>query len=136
MKIYKTASVDRTDAAIYRKRAEECLHLAEQANEQKLWFGVCINAVHAGISLADCLSIFKRGTRYAGSSHDEAVQFYGTLDFDIADFRQSISQLGKLISIKHAAEYADQALNEKDAQAALKALSRLREFVLRRLPKL
>lgn len=135
MKSYKTVSVDRTNLHTYRKRAEECLRLADLAYEQKLWFGTCINAVHAGISLADCLSIFKRGTRYAGSSHDEAVQFYGTLNLDEVDFRQSISHLGKLISVKHAAEYADQTLTEKDAQASLKALSRLREFVFKRLPK-
>lgn len=112
------------------------MRLAEQACEQKLWFGVCINGVHAAISFADCLSIFKRGTRYAGASHDEAVQFYAALNLDEADFRQSISHFGKLISIKHAAEYADQALTEKDAQAVLKALSRFRDFIFKRLPKL
>lgn len=136
MKAYKTVSVDRTGLHTYRKRAEECHRLAEQAYEQELWFGVCINAVHAGISLADCLSIFMRGTRYAGSSHDEAVQFFGTLNLDETSFRQSISHFGKLISIKHAAEYAERGLTEKDAQAALKSLSRLREFVVRGLPRI
>lgn len=135
MRVYKTVSVDRTDLAVYRKRAEECLSLARHALEQKLWFGACINAVQAAIALADCLSVFKRGTRYSGSSHEEAVDFYATLNMDSAHFSQSVSHFGKLISIKHAAEYADKALTEKDAQAALKSLSRLREFIIGELPR-
>jgi len=136
VRTYKTVSVDRTDLAVYHKRAEECLSLAHQALEQRLWFGVCINAVQAAIALADCFSIFKRGTRYSGSSHEDAVDFYATLNIEEANFKQSVSHFGKLISIKHAAEYADKALMEKDAQAALKSVSRLKEFIIGRLPRL
>ena len=134
MRTFKSVPVDRTNLIYYRKRADECIKLAEHAQANRLWFGACINAVHGGIALADCLSVFFRGTRYAGTSHDEAIQFYSSLQIDKPEFRQSIQNLAKLISIKNASEYAGEQINEKDAEAILKSLLRFRDFVVKILP--
>lgn len=134
MRKFKSVPVERTNLLHYRKRAEECFRLARYALENGLWLGTCINAVHAGIALADCLSIFLRGTRYSGMDHDEAIRFYSTLQTTDPAFRQSIQNLGKLISVKNASEYADKPISEKDAQAAWKALLRFRDFILQSLP--
>lgn len=134
MNKFKTVAVDRADLAHYRRRAEECSRISEQALKDRLWFGACINAIHAGIAYADCLSIFLRGLRYAGSSHDEAIRFYSTLQINRPEFRQSVQNFGKLISIKNSAEYSDGPLTEKDAQLVHKTILRFRDFILSRLP--
>ena len=135
MKPIKSAPVDKAKLAVYRKRADECVNIADQAFRDSMWYGTCINAIHAAIALSDCLSIFLRGTRYAGSNHEEAIDFYGTLGLKKDGFQKSIQNFGKLISIKNMAEYSDKTLTEKDADAALTTLKRFREFVVSLLPK-
>lgn len=135
MKKFKTVSVSKSQIHYYRKRADECFQLAHEALTKKYWFGVCINAVHAAIALADALCITEHGLRYAGSRHDEAVDFYSTLALKGADFSQSILHFGKLISIKNHAEYAEKHIDEKDASSTLKSLDRFKTYVLGQLPK-
>ncbi|QQR81459.1 MAG: hypothetical protein IPJ69_04890 [Deltaproteobacteria bacterium] len=135
MKKFKTVSVPKSQVHYYRKRADECFQLSHEARSKHYWFGTCINAVHAAIALSDALCITERGLRYAGSRHDEAVDFYSTLALKDPAFPQSILNFGKLISIKNHAEYAEKNIDEKDASSTLKALERFKAYVLGQLPK-
>ena len=134
MRKFKTTPVDLANLRHYKTRAEECHRLAKYACAEGLWFGTCINAVHSSIALADSLSIFFRRTRYAGTSHDEAIEYYSTLQLNKPNFHNSIQKLGTILSIKNQAEYADETLTEKDATHILKQLDRFREFILKILP--
>lgn len=134
MKKIRTAPVSRTEIRQFRKRAEECFELAKMAFANKYWLGTCINAVHSAIAWADCLCIAEKGLRYAGTSHDEAVDLYFSLNLRDEDFKKSIHNLGRLISIKHHAEYMGKPLSSDEAESALKALTRFQEFVLKKLP--
>ncbi len=135
MRKFKTVPVEPIDLPTFRKRAEECTRLAGYSFTERLWYGACINAVHAAIAWADCLCIFFRRMRYAGQSHDEAVEFYSTLQLKDAGFRQSIQRLGNIISIKNAAEYSNESLTEKDASHVMKQLERFCGFATALLPK-
>ena len=99
-----------------------------------MWFGVAINAVHAAIALTDSLSIVLRRERYAGQTHDEAVTYYAALPIAEQSFKQSVLRFGSILSIKHRAEYAGEAVSEKDAESILKQLERLRDFINVKLP--
>lgn len=134
MKSIKTAPVPKSELRQFRKRANECFHLAEIAFTKKYWSGTCINAVHAAVALADCACIAEKGLRYAGSNHDEAVELYSSLQLKDENFRKSIHNFGRLISIKHQAEYTGKALREEDAESVLKSLSRFHEFLQKHLP--
>ncbi len=131
---FKTVAVSAAKLAIYRKRATECRVLAANAYTKRMWFGTCINATHAAIALADCLSIVRKQLRYAGSNHDQAVNFYATLQIDDPQFKKSIQQLGKIISMKHVAEYMGDPIKQKDAETCLKQLERFEDFIDPLLP--
>lgn len=136
MKNIRTVSVPRSEIRQFTKRAEECFQLAEMAHAKKYWLGTCINAVHSAIALADCLCIVERGLRYAGANHDEAVELYSSLQLKDEGFGKSIQNFGRLISIKHHAEYTGKSLNAGDAESISKALGRFREFVFKNLPQM
>ena len=135
MKKLKTVAVPPTQLINFKKRADECFQLAEIAYSKRFWLGTCINSIHAGIALADCLCISVKGLRYAGANHDEAVELYSSIKWNHEDFDKSVRNFGKLLSVKHHAEYTGKPITEKDAELVMKSLQRLKDFIFSCLPK-
>lgn len=60
--------------------------------------------IHAATSLTDAACIAQQGSRYAGSSHDEAVQYFYDLGIQDDDFKKACRRLSQIISEKQGAD--------------------------------
>lgn len=135
MKKFKTRPVSPSEMDIYWQRSEECWNLAWQAFQDSKWFGGAINIIHAIVALADLMCIRYAGKRYAGEDHEQAVDFYTTLNLDDPDFKKSVSRLGRVLSVKTEAEYGGSPLKESEIRQMMKSAERFRNYVLQKLGK-
>lgn len=135
MKNFKTRFVSPSEETTYWSRADECWSLAMKAQEEKKSAGCAINIIHSVISLSDLMCIRFAGKRYAGTSHDEAVDFYAKLPIQEAEFKKSIHRLGQIVSLKTHAEYGGEPIGESDVSHMIKSAERFRSYVLEKLGK-
>ena len=133
MKTIKTRIVNPSEEAAYWIRAEECWEIALQALQSGKWSGAAINIIHSVISLADLMCIRYSGKRYAGTSHDQAVDFYATLNLQDEDFRSSSHRFGQIVSIKSQVEYGGKEMRVTDIDHMMKAAQRFRDYVLSKI---
>src|SRR5262249_39425423 len=105
MKFFRTRSVEPTEEEAFWRRADECWDLALHAAQKEQWVGCVINAIHAVIALADLMCARFAGKRYAGTSHDEAANFYATLEVRDEEFQKSVRRFGQILSSKTQSEY-------------------------------
>jgi len=133
VKTYRTRDVDPTEENTFWSRADECWELALHAAENKKWSGCAINAIHSMIALADLMCARFAGKRYAGTSHDEAINFYQMLSLKDEDFSRSVLRLGQALSAKTHAEYDHVPLTENHARQILKNAERFRDYVIGKL---
>lgn len=135
MKKFKTRPVSPTQERAYWSRFEECWALAMNAAQERKWTGCCINIIHSLIALADLVCIRFVGKRYAGTSHDEAVDFYAALPLQDEEFKKSIHRLGQIVATKTDAEYGGNPANENDVAHLLKSAERFKDYALLKLGK-
>ncbi len=135
MKNFKTRPVSPSEEAAYWSRSDECWVLARKAFEEGKRSGSAINIIHSVIALADLICIRFSGKRYAGSSHDEAVDFYAKLPIQEDEFKKSVHRLGQIVSLKTHAEYGGSPISESDLSHMLKSAERFRSYALSKLGK-
>lgn len=123
----KTRSIDRSDAANYLKRAEECLHAAQRSLDDNEYDASVISAIHCAIAAADAVCVAKLGLRNASENHNDSLQLLASAGRG-DDFSKAISHLSSLLSIKTDAEYGNRLLRRPNAEAALKHAERLLNF--------
>ena len=133
MKSFKTRAVSPAQETAYWTRAEDCWALAKRAFEEKRWTGCTINLIHSLVALADLMCIRFSGKRYAGTSHDEAVDFYAKLAIQDPEFRKNVHRLGQIVASKTEAEYGGSPITENGASQMMKSAERFREYVLAQL---
>lgn len=76
---FKTREVAKSLYTNYLKRAEECLHAANNSLAIRQWNAATINAIHSCIAACDAMYIYFLGKRHAGESHEDAVNFFKTI---------------------------------------------------------
>ena len=135
MKKLKIRPVEPSESNTYWRRSEDCWDLAHKALQEGKWAGCAINVIPSVIALADLMCIRYAGKRYAGTSHDESVDFYATLDMDDPDFQKSVVRLGQILSVKTDAEYGGSPLGESHIRQMMKLAERFRSFVLNKIGK-
>ena len=135
MKNFKTRPVSPSEEAVYWSRAEECWSLAMKAFEENKRSGGAVNIIHSVIALADLMCIRFSGKRYAGTSHDEAVDFYAKLPIQEDEFKKSIHRLGQIVLFKTNAEYGGRPISQSDIAHMVKSAERFRNYVLEKLGK-
>ena len=69
----KTRSVNKHLYKNYLKKAEEFMNACNDSFLKEDWNAAVINAIHAGISASDALTIFFKGVRHAGERHEDVV---------------------------------------------------------------
>ncbi len=132
---YKTVSGGQPEIRTYVKRANELWRHATNAYQERDFDAFAIMAIHASISLADAACIAHGGARYAGTSHDEAVQYFYDLGISDEGFKKACRRLGQIISEKSAAEYGGSNLNAKAAKAIWDNSERFRDYLFETLLK-
>lgn len=132
---YKTTSGGDPEIRAYIKRANELWRHASQAHRDKDYDACTIMVIHASISLADAACVVHQGSRYAGTSHDEAVQYFYDLGIQDADFKKACRRLGQIISEKNAAEYGGNNLTENNADSIYKNGERFRGYLFETILK-
>lgn len=112
----------------YIQKALECLESSRTAFAKSHWNSCVINAVHAGISAADALTVFFLGKRCAGERHAEVIALLKQLDFP-QELQKKFQQLSALLDIKDLAEYEEKLVSQQDAEAAVKNAERFLAWV-------
>lgn len=126
---YKTVKGDRNQILSYVKRSNELWRYSSDAFRNQDHDACAVNAIHSCISLADAACIMHSGSRYAGTSHDEAVQYFHDLGFHDDGFKRACRRLGQMVGEKTTAEYGGQNLSAKDAESIYKNGERFREYL-------
>lgn len=132
---YKTVKGGETQSRAYVKRSNELWRHALFAYQEQDYDAFAIMAIHASISLADAACIVQQGERYAGTSHDEAVQFFYDLGIQNEGFKKACRRLGQVISEKSIAEYGGSNLNAKIAESIRLNSERFRDYLFETLLK-
>ncbi len=132
---YKIIKGGETEIRSYVKRSNELWRHAQYAYQEEDYDAFAIMAIHASISLADAACILKKGERYAGTSHDEAVQFFYDLGIQDEGFKKACRRLGQIISEKSVAEYGGTNLNSKIAESIRLNSERFRDYLFETILK-
>jgi hypothetical protein len=132
---YKTVAGGQTEIKAYVKRANELWRHADNAYQEQDFDAFAIMAIHASISLADAACIVHSGARYAGTSHDEAVQYFYNLGISDEGFKKACRRLGQIITEKSAAEYGGSNLSAKAAKTIRDNSDRFRDYLFETLLK-
>jgi len=126
---YRTTKGDKTHVQSYVKRANELWHSASEAYKNSAFDACAINAIHACISLADAACIVHSGARYAGTSHDEAIQYFHDLRLPHDKFKTACRRFAQMIGAKTTSEYGGRNLTAKEVDAIFKNGERFRAFL-------
>ncbi len=132
---YKTTPGGDIEARAYVKRADELWRHASQAYQDKDYDACSIMVIHSCISLADAACIIHQGSRYAGTSHDEAVQYFYDLGLQEEGFKKSCQRLGQIVGEKTIAEYGGTNMTGKHADFIYKNGERFRSYLLETILK-
>ncbi|GEM_PF-4468794 len=103
----RTKPCERSKYTVYLERAKQCKEAAES----------------------------KKGQRYAGQSHEEALAFFSSVASEDEEVKRFFKHMSHLISIKSNAEYGDTNMKEKDATSALQHMKRCFESIMGKFPK-
>jgi hypothetical protein len=132
---YKTVKGGEHEIRAYIKRSNQLWRHALNAYQEKDRDAFAIMAIHASISLSDAACIVHQGTRYAGTSHDEAVQYFYDLGIEDEGFKKACRRLGQIISEKSIAEYGGANLDAKTAESIRLNSERFRDYLFETLLK-
>ncbi len=126
---YRTSKGGHTQVQSYVKRSSELWRYALEAHEHGHFDACAVNAIHSCISLADAACIAHGGSRYSGTSHDEAVQYFHDLHISDENFKRACRRFGQMIGEKTTAEYGERNLSQKEAESIYKNGERFREYL-------
>lgn len=132
---YKTIKGGEIEIRAYIKRANELWRHATQAYRGQDYDACVILLIHSCISLADAACLMHQGARYAGTSHDEAVQYFYDLGMPDDAFKRACRRFGQIISEKTAAEYGGANQTPKSAESIYKNSERFRVYLFETLLK-
>ena len=106
------------------RKSEQFLRSAESAAEREDWDAAVSHAVHAGIAMADALTVFYLGERSASQDHHGSFRLFEGLPLEREEVARNGRHLSSLIAAKTRAEYEERLLAERDAANALEHAKR------------
>jgi hypothetical protein len=98
------------------------------------WDSVFLLGVHAAISAADSLCVFKVQKRSIGSSHQDAVKLLMECFSQDAESKKNTGRLAQIINQKHLAEYEARRFTQKEAAEFIKQVERFMTWAKGKLP--
>ena len=129
----KVKIVDRNLSYNYLKKAEEFYETMKNALNNKRWNAAASNAIHAGISSSDSVSVFIKGLRSSSEKHDDVEKILRDLNLDKQELNDKINQIKNLLGIKNSVEYEERLVNESMALNAAKNAERLLRWAKEKL---
>jgi HEPN domain-containing protein len=129
---FKTTGVERSGYSTYLKKAKEFYETMLQAQKERRWNAVGLNAVHCAISAADALLVFHIGQRSVDPDHRAVVELMSN-SLTIPDAANKSETLQKIINQKNLIEYEQRAFTEKEAALIIKHTERFYTWVTSKL---
>ena len=120
----KRTSAPRSSASAHIAKAEQFLRAAERAADQAEYDAVMLNAIHAGISATDAVTIAMAGLRSTDPDHQRAADLLQEVAGASGEIRAQVNQLRRLLSRKNLVEYEARRARAAESSDSLKRASR------------
>jgi len=133
MKKSRTKEIPKSDHHGYLKTAKEYIEGAKDHYAKERYIATCGDCVHGMIAASDALTIYFLGRKNAGQNHMDAVYLLRQISSDDELLSQQITRFQRILGLKNAAEYGGGAVNQRDAENALRDAQRFLEFVTGRI---
>jgi HEPN domain-containing protein len=121
----KRISVPRQEAVSHLAKAEQFLRTAEVAQKDGFNDAAMLNAIHAGISAIDAVTVTLAGIRSTDPDHARAADLLDEVAAGPGEARASARQLRQLLGRKSAVEYQSKRAASGEAADAVKRARRL-----------
>jgi HEPN domain-containing protein len=121
----KTVAGERAEATHHLSKAQQFLDVAKASLRDQLSDATMLNAIHAGISAADAVTIAVAGERSADPDHQRAVNLLEEVAGASEVVRNRARQLRMLIQKKNAVEYESRRASRDEAAQAVERAERL-----------
>ena len=131
---FTTRDVQKSLYVNFLKRAEECLHAAQNSFSTQEWNAAAINAIHSCIAACDAMCVYFLGKRHAGDDHEEAVNLFVTIKGGNEGIKANSNRLLRVLRIKNMAEYEERLVHRPEAEKILKDCESFLEFIKKELP--
>lgn len=110
------------------RKSDEFHRSAEDAFQRGDWDAAVANAIHAGISMADALTVSYLSQRSASQDHASVVDLLSSIGMERQELDRNRKHISALLEVKNVAEYEERLLNESDAKTALEHCRRFRAW--------
>ena len=129
---FKTRDISKSNYTNFLKRAEECLHAAQNSFQKQEWNASAINAIHSCIAASDAMCVYFLGKRHSGEDHNDAAGLFKTIK-DEEEIHTNANRIVRVLRMKNMAEYEERLVYRSEAEKILKDCERFWEFVKSRL---
>lgn len=116
------------------RKSEQFVRSSEAAVDRGDWDAAVSHAVHAGMCMADALTVFYLGQRSASQDHRDVLRLLDSVRFERGELNRNKRHLSDLLVTKNAAEYEDRLLSESDAIGSLEHCRRFCRWARGKLP--
>jgi hypothetical protein len=121
----KTVAGERAEAAHHLAKAQQFLDVARASLRDQRCDASMLNAIHAGISAADAVTMAVAGERSADPDHQRAVNLLEEIAGGSEVVRGRARQLRMLIQKKNAVEYESRRASRDEAAQAVERAERV-----------
>lgn len=130
---FRTRDVAKSLYTNYLKRAEECMHAAENSFAAQEWNATTISAIHSCIAACDAMCVYFLGKRNAGENHNDAIALFKTIKTDNEEMDINANRILRILRIKNMAEYEERLVYMSETEKVLKDCERFLEYVKKEL---
>ena len=131
---FTTRDVQKSLYVNFLKRADECLHAAQNSFSAQEWNASAITSIHACIAGCDAICVYFLGKRHAGEDHEESANLFMTVRSSSEAIKTNSNRLLRILRMKNMAEYEERLIYRGEAEKILKDCERFLEFVKKELP--
>jgi len=130
----RVRSLPKAKSTNFVRKSEQFLRSSESAVERGDWDAAVSHAVHAGMCIADALTVFYLGQRSSSQDHRDVLRLVDSVRFERGELNRNKRHLSDLLATKNAAEYEDRLLSESDAIGAVEHCRRFCRWARGKLP--
>jgi len=130
----RVRSLPKAKSTNFVRKSEQFLRSSESAVERGDWDAAVSHAVHAGMCIADALTVFYLGQRSSSQDHRDVLRLVDSVRFERGELNRNKRHLSDLLATKNAAVYEDRLLSESDAIGAVEHCRRFCRWARGKLP--
>ena len=131
---YKTKVIERSEYAVYLKKAKEFYQTMYQAEKSENWNAVGLNGVHATISLIDALLVRYSGIRSSEENHMVVVDLLtSSIGNKIKDIAQKSQTARRIIAKKNTVAYENRAFIKSEGLDIIKQVERFYQWAVKQI---